>query len=112
MKREHRLRLQKKKKTLVSPPFNCLFHPEFPAHHKPLLYHPSNPPPLPFPSKKGISKMAHLDSVLPLGKVGLLLLRLQSLPCRLVLGQPSPDGTGSLDAEIKRQVLLALVEDA
>lgn len=56
--------------------------------------------------------MAHLDSVLPLGKVGLLLLRLQSLPCRLVLGQPPPDGTGSLGTEIKGQVLLALVEDA
>lgn len=56
--------------------------------------------------------MAHLDSVLPLRKVGLLLLRLQSLPCRLVLGQPSPDGTGSLDTEIEGQVFLALVEDA
>lgn len=56
--------------------------------------------------------MTHLDSVLPLGKVGLLLLRLEGLPCRLVLGQPPPDGTGGLDAEVEGQVLLALVEDA
>lgn len=56
--------------------------------------------------------MTHLDSILPLGEVGELLLCLKSLPCRLVLGQPPPDGTGSLGAEIERKVLLALVEDA
>lgn len=56
--------------------------------------------------------MTHLNSVLSLRKVGLLLLRLQSLPCRLVLGQPPPDGTGSLGAEVEGQVFLALVKDA
>lgn len=90
-----------KEKTLVSPP-SSLFRSTRTPRHSPI--YPSGP--------EIMSEMTHLDSVFPLGKVGLLLLRLQSLPCRLVLAQPPPDGTGSLGAEVERQVLLALVEDA
>lgn len=42
----------------------------------------------------------------------LLLLLLSGLEVRLMNGQPPPDGTGLLWAEIKRKVLLALVEKA
>ena len=54
----------------------------------------------------------HLNGVVPLGKVPLLLLLLLSHQVRLVLCQTSTDGTGLLLAEIEREVLLALVEDA
>lgn len=56
--------------------------------------------------------MTHLDSILPLGEVGLLLRRLECLAGRFVLGQPPPDGAGLLGAEVERQVLLAFIENA
>lgn len=59
-----------------------------------------------YPLGRGI----YLDGVLPLGEVDGLLGSLRGLEGSLVLGQAATDGAGALEAEIKRQVLLGLVE--
>lgn len=59
-----------------------------------------------------MSRISYLNSKVPLGEVDLLLLLLLGDEGSFVLGQASPDSTGLLWAEVKRQVLLALVEDA
>lgn len=55
---------------------------------------------------------SHLNSVLPLGEVDLLLLLLVGLRGSLVLGEPAAEGAGELGAEVKREELLVLVEEA
>jgi len=52
-----------------------------------------------------------LDGVLSLGEVCVPLLLLLSDERSLVLGESSADGAGLLGAEVKRSVLLALVEE-
>ena len=56
--------------------------------------------------------LSHLDGVVSLGEVGLLLLLLLGDDALLLLGEGSPQSAGLLRAEVKRKVLLALVEDA
>ena len=52
-----------------------------------------------------------LDGVLAEREVGLLLLLLDGLDGRLVLGKTTADGTGLLDTEIQGQEVLLLVEE-
>lgn len=59
-----------------------------------------------------IRVLAYLDGELPLGEVDIPLLLLLRGAGRLVLVESSADGTGGLDAEVERSVLLALVEQA
>lgn len=51
-----------------------------------------------------------LDGVVPLRKVHLLLSLPLSLLVLLLGRHPSPDGTGLLRSQVKREVLLLLVE--
>lgn len=53
---------------------------------------------------------AYLDGVLPLGEVDLLLALLLRLEGGLVLGESAAEGTGEAGSEVKRSVLLVLVE--
>lgn len=55
---------------------------------------------------------SYLNSVLPLGEVDLLLALALGLQGSLVLGETAAESTGELGAEVKRSVLLALVEQA
>ena len=52
-----------------------------------------------------------LDGILPLGEMHLPLLLLLSDSAGVLLAQSPSDGTGLLDSEVERQVLLALVEE-
>lgn len=54
----------------------------------------------------------HLDGVVALREMPLLLGLLLGDEVLLVLGHSPADGAGLLRAEVERQVLLALVEDA
>lgn len=54
--------------------------------------------------------MSYLDGVLPLGEVDLLLALLLRLEGGLVLGESAAEGTGEAGSEVKRSVLLVLVE--
>lgn len=55
---------------------------------------------------------SYLDGVLPLGEVDLLLALALSLEGGLVLGEAAAESTGEPGAEVKRKVLLVLVEEA
>lgn len=54
---------------------------------------------------------SYLDGVLPLGEVDLLLSLALRLHGGLVLGHTAAELTGELGAEVKRKVLLVLVEE-
>lgn len=54
---------------------------------------------------------SYLNGVLPLGEVDLALALLVGGTGGLVLGETAADLTGELGAEVKRSVLLALVEE-
>lgn len=56
--------------------------------------------------------LSYLDSELPLGEVRLALLGLLQDPGGVLGGQAATDGAGLLGPEVKRQVLLVLVEEA
>ena len=56
--------------------------------------------------------LLRLDGEVALGEVGLLLSLLLGDKVLLVLGHSPADGASLLGAEVERQVLLALVEDA
>jgi hypothetical protein len=58
------------------------------------------------------SLQTYLDSILPLGEVHVLLALLLGDERSLVLGESSTDSTGVLWSEVKRKVLLVLVEEA
>lgn len=60
----------------------------------------------------GMLDGSYLNSVLPLGEVDLLLALALGLQGSLVLGETAAESTGELGAEVKRSVLLALVEQA
>lgn len=60
----------------------------------------------------GVSCLSYLDGVLALGEVHVALLRLVELGAGLSGGQASSDSASLLGAEIQRQVLLVLVEQA
>jgi hypothetical protein len=56
--------------------------------------------------------VSYLDGVLPLGEVDLLLPLLLRLLVGLVLGHAAAHSTSVLGAEVEREVLLVLVEQA
>lgn len=60
----------------------------------------------------GISMRTNLDGVFALREVLLALLRLLQLPCGVLRRQAAADGAGLLGAEVEREVLLVLVEEA
>jgi hypothetical protein len=55
---------------------------------------------------------SYLDGVLPLGEVDLALPLALGLDGRLVLGEATTEITGELGAEVEREVLLVLIEQA
>lgn len=60
----------------------------------------------------GILLWTNLDGVFALREVLLALLRLLQLPCGVLRRQAATDGAGLLGAEVEREVLLVLVEEA
>lgn len=67
---------------------------------------------LPSSAGAGVADLSYLDGVLALREVDLLLLRLVQLGVGLSGRKTSSDSASLLGAEIQRQVLLVLVEQA
>ena len=74
------------------------------------LFQPTHP--IPHPSTTIFRHLLGLDHVIPLREVPLPLLLLIGPRTSLVLSQRTAHGAGLLRAEVEREVLLLLVEDA
>ena len=79
--------------------------------HRVMIF-PSNPSSTPHNHLSQQHLSLSLDGVLALWEVGRALDGLLKLASRVLLGETATDGTGLLGAEVEREVLLVLVEQA